>query len=662
MNNVTNRVTCPVSFLGRRLLQTSGLMLLLLTCANSYAQSISITAHPRQWTVNEPGILEFEMALEEGELASGDHLSLFIPGSWVSHIFPVCRAREQRHTLADYLSVRTEGGASMSFDVRPRGRDGTYHRLAREVVMRVDSGAVHPGETIRLAYGNEGHPIRASFLAQESFFELRHRESEATDRESQLGVRVVTSPATTERLLVTAPTLVKTRDAVRVHVTGRDEYGNPAPLPLRMTYRSQAGSISGSLETQENTFHTFTVQFHEPGFHRVRVGTEGTDYTFSNPIKVTAEAPQRQIYWGDLHSHSHVSKDGVGRNPFVFARDHANLDFYAQTEHTSNDPDGVNGITDREWQQIQDDAKRFHVSDQFVTILGYETSFSERHHNVYFDTDTAPLYRQHEMGTVQELWNHLEVEHAFTVPHHTGITWGSGSEWITNHPAGMRPLIEIYSGHGLSELYDPDHQLSYNQVLFTRRWQDWLHAQAPETPDECRGAEAHEIKPGPYYAEDAWKLGLRFGTIASSDDHSARPGQPEKGLTAVRAERLDRSDIFRAFRQKQTYATTGQRIYLDVRVNGKRSGQVEGVDTEPRIEIEVHGTDSLAWVELVRFDAEQNQYDSSRWYPDGLLFTRTIQGEKTEHPVFYYVRLRQKSLVKDRPVMAWSSPIWVHPQ
>ena len=40
----------------------------------------------------------------------------------------------------------------------------------------------------------------------------------------------------------------------------------------------------------------------------------------TNPMRVTAEAPERSIYWGDLHSHGRHSHDGVGRDPFTYAR------------------------------------------------------------------------------------------------------------------------------------------------------------------------------------------------------------------------------------------------------------------------------------------------------------------------------------------------------
>jgi hypothetical protein len=165
---------------------------------------------------------------------------------------------------------------------------------------------------------------------------------------------------------------------------------------------------------------------------------------------------------------------------------------------------------------------------------------------------------------------------------------------------------------------------------------------------------------GPHYARDAWAAGLELGTIAASDDHTARPGLPYWGLAAVWAERLDRESIFQALANRQTYATTGQRIYLDFRVNGGMPGTRVNAGGPPRIELEVHGTDAIAWVELVAFGRGQRGYSVvKRWTPGGPYLQESFTDEGYSDRSFYYVRLRQRGLVEHRAVMAWSSPIWI---
>ena len=165
---------------------------------------------------------------------------------------------------------------------------------------------------------------------------------------------------------------------------------------------------------------------------------------------------------------------------------------------------------------------------------------------------------------------------------------------------------------------------------------------------------------GPHYARDAWAAGLKLGTIAASDDHTGRPGQPYWGLAAVWAERLDRETLFQALAKRQTYATTGQRIYLDFRINGGMPGTRVTADGPPRIELEVHGTDGIAWVELVAFDRGGGAYSLvKRWTPRGPHLRESLTDEEYSDRSFYYVRVRQRGLVEHRAVMAWSSPIWI---
>ena len=200
--------------------------------------------------------------------------------------------------------------------------------------------------------------------------------------------------------------------------------------------------------------------------------------------------------------------------------------------------------------------------------------------------------------------------------------------WDRDH--ALRPLFEIFSVHGQSELFEPEHPLSYDQLVGMAPYGTYPIG-SELVPEEHRGmVPISSSAPGPHYARDAWAAGLKLGTIAASDDHTARPGQPYWGLAAVWAERLDRATIFQALAKRQTYATTGQRIYLDFRINGGMPGTRVTAGGPPRIKLEVHGTDDIAWVELVAFDRDTRRFfpreemDSPRLPPAGILDRRRI--------------------------------------
>ncbi|MPZ20221.1 MAG: DUF3604 domain-containing protein [Luteitalea sp.] len=637
---------------------------------------VAVTATPETWQADQAGSLTVTFRVEQGQLEPGARLSFHVPGSWTAHALHQHERDGRMYAqqpydlltkeLADYCTLDPgASGTTWTLEVVEQSFDGTYHRFAREIVLTLKSGTLQAGNALTVRYGTDQKPIHASFLAETARF---HAKLDTGDRvwSALAAPQVTTTAHAPKKLLVTAPSQSAIGRAVRVHVAAEDHLGNPTQLPPDVLLRPVGTTASPrAVVTGTGTFAESTVSFETEGVHRIEAGNEELGWFPSNPVVVSRGEPELKLYWGDLHSHSAISKDGVGENAFVFARDHANLDFYAPAEHSTGDRKDE-GITSEEWEEIQQNVRRHDEPGRFVTILGYEASFPhpDGHHNVYFANARAPLYRQHEMGTLRELWRRLATDRAFTVPHHTGIRWtpdgGGGAATVFDEDHPLRPLIEIYSGHGQSERYAPKDPLSYDQMLMVQRWKNWFPRQAPETPDEYRALTGPVSADGPHYARDAWTAGLRLGTIASSDDHSARPGQPSKGLAAVWASRLDRETIFDALRDRRTYGTTGQRIYLDFRLDGTMPGRSVTRSSTPRLTLVVHGTAPLEWIELLKYDRRRQAYDVfHRWTPGKPSFEGEVTDLDETMDTFYYVRLKQEGLVDGRPVMAWSSPIWV---
>ena len=158
--------------------------------------------------------------------------------------------------------------------------------------------------------------------------------------------------------------------------------------------------------------------------------------------------------------------------------------------------------------------------------------------------------------------------------------------------------------------------------------------------------------------------------MGSSDDHSGQAGRAHRGVTAAYSDQLTREGVFGALKTGACYATTGERILLDFRVNGHPMGSE--LKAEPGEEltfsIEIYGTNALCVVEAFRYRFD----DEVGWetafvqeFPDrGLKGTQprdlvTTWAETFVSSAVHYLRARQKHLVRDRPVYAWSTPVWV---
>ncbi|XOF34132.1 MAG: DUF3604 domain-containing protein [Candidatus Electrothrix sp. YB6] len=208
--------------------------------------------------------------------------------------------------------------------------------------------------------------------------------------------------------------------------------------------------------------------------------------------------------------------------------------------------------------------------------------------------------------------------------------------------------MEIYSHHGQSEAYNPQHMLAY----------EWNRMRNPER-------RANTSVPGPFYAQNYWMQGKRIGVIASSDEHSGQAGRRHGGIAAVFAGNLTRKGIFQALRQRRCYATTGERILLEFMVDDcsmGECGQKEKGD-EAEIRLNVWGTDTLLRIEILRY---RFGTDTS-FIPIVSFFPRpeSMDADITHRDIIetasvYYARVVQEPLAW--PGMAWTSPIWIDVQ
>lgn len=234
--------------------------------------------------------------------------------------------------------------------------------------------------------------------------------------------------------------------------------------------------------------------------------------------------------------------------------------------------------------------------------------------------------------------NILSPLRGISIAHHSAYAERKDSVWGTRwdyHDDELQPLVEIYSKHGLSE-------------VFGNPWP--LFSQDPER-----------------FVQKALAKGYKLGFTAGTDTHISRPASnmpefrrgiryPKGGITAVWAKELTRESIFNALKDRKCYATTGERIILKFNLEGNPMGSIITRDSLPdstRINLYVFaaGTDRLEKVELIK----NNQVIETKATNDEFLEFDYIDREiPSDREIFYYVRVTQV----DRN-MAWSSPIWI---
>jgi hypothetical protein len=226
---------------------------------------------------------------------------------------------------------------------------------------------------------------------------------------------------------------------------------------------------------------------------------------------------------------------------------------------------------------------------------------------------------QFEKGmTPVELHAYAREHSGVLIPHHVAKDFGAYNWEYFDSKA--EPVVEMCSLHGIFESKEGN----------------------VGRPDMVPGR----------FIEDGLARGYQFGFVAASDFHNCFAAlAKEWGLTGIYARELTEPEIYRAIWKRRTFATTGSRIVVDFRCNGRMMGEeVRGADSLV-FEGRVTSSDSIKSVEIVSGKRIIFRKDAAQ--PDVRFSWATASPDSK---AYYYLRA-----VTSRNDMAWSSPIWAIP-
>lgn len=466
----------------------------------------------------------------------------------------------------NYLSIATSGDAEFAADAVPLfGMHGGF-RSARDVLfMRVASGRLEPGDTVTIAYGARdggGAGLRMpSFSSDRMPFPLYVAFDGSGMRYSLPIQPIRVSGSTLAGVHGFAPSVVRPNEPFSISVRAQDVDYNRAkpPYPHWRVYENdrllaETPVPNGAIVVLDN------LRIAEQGVYRLRVESkDGSIRGDINPILVSEDA--KHVYWGDTHGHSGFA-EGIGTPDrfMVWARDDARLDFVTHSEHDI-------WTDDYEWEVLKQNVAKYSEEGRFVAYLGYEwtaRNIHGGHHNVLFRTPTDRQRIPTQFHpTLSDLYQGLRAKHdprdVLVIPHaHQTADY--------RHSDGeLEPLVEIMSQHGTFE----------------------------------------------WFARMYLKHGHRVGFTAASDNHLSQPGYSAPrglglaqrgGLGAVMAQELSNDAIFDAMKALRVYATSGERMILDFRVNEGRMGQRIAFATERNISGRVIGTAPIQSITIIKND------------------------------------------------------------
>lgn len=596
-------------------------------------------------------------------IAAGGGIMVDFPKAWFTNPVPLVKPVQTTEPEGFHYigAAASRAGAKLALSIDNINYDGKVERFRHMITIKTSGDALRRGDTIAVVFAHTTAP----YLAGEDYVRVAvDTNGNSEFRLSERPARYTVRSGDATRLALFAPSQAIAGTPVDIQLTAFDRFFNVAEQVTGSVSVEGLGSspISGRFRLNDRGIIRLSWTPSEEGFYfpSATLGDSGL-YAVGGPIRVFAQRPETSIFWGDLHSHSDLSKDAIGRGDFAYARDVTRLDFFASTEHDISDGN-ADSITPAEWGLIRDNVRRYYEPGRFVTLLAYECSLRGGHHNVFFrDLDGYP-WASHRFETIENIWGLLEAGRAITIPHHLGIRWGRSDDpvtgpelqqvktgrssylggpqvnWSTEHHADLRPALEIYSEHGSSEFFDPNDPLAYEQVKYT-------------------GAVSVA---GAHYARDAWALGRRVGVVAASDNHVSHPGLQHTGLTAIIAPELTRDAVFDALRERRSYGTTGDRYIIEFEIAGASMGQSVKASGESEGRVLVAAPGELRYVEVVALEYPGKEWCVvSRWNKPGKLLENFFDITLPAGGGVYYLRAEMYRESAGRVSRAWSSPVWV---
>ncbi len=367
-----------------------------------------------------------------------------------------------------------------------------------------------------------------------------------------------------------------------------------------------------------------------PGVYRIRARLTGEELVgISNPI-VCLQEPDVHTYWGDLHAH------GWGDSTMLLMHDrtekmepsdrHRQGRLYGRFDYGA--PGAMSMTADaveREetWQAYLDAFDEHDEPGRYVPFMQMEMHpGADGDRTLIFREKTGiPIDMREPSWRVYEQYGNrddamLEV--------HIG---GAPPYYDSFRPANEQ-LVEVCSGFANAEWLMQ--KCLREGFRFAITGASDLHVGlmgAPRAVETFRG-----------------RFGSNMGLNVRDSGHGSGP------VGAIMAPELTREALWASLRNRHTYATSGDRIFVSLDAGGFTMGDVADLPDRFGIDLTVHGQDTLERIDLI-----VGKYLAASLSPNMMDAQWHVNFDRTTMPpgTWFYFRIKQVN-----NEWAWTAPVW----
>lgn len=360
--------------------------------------------------------------------------------------------------------------------------------------------------------------------------------------------------------------------------------------------------------------------------------------------QATYQGETYTLLLGNLHEHSENSScwpagtDGTLHDDYRYGLFSEGYDFAGITDHCYT-------MTEVYWRKSLRLAEFYHDPEHFVALPSVEWTLSNNgaleikhgvgHRNIFFsdgeaarkfirNSDEVYCVNSPETRDAVKLWNFIHQIKAdcVAIPHHPADETHP-CDWEV-HDQAIEPIVEIFQCRGNAEYRGAPRMINVSR-------------HKPTAND--KGFIDYALREKKY----------RLGFVASGDHNSMGVG-----LACLWVKEVSRKGILDALRQRRCFATTGDKIVVDFRLNGVWSGGEARSNGAPKMTFDIKAVDEISSIEILRNSRVIHTLKPA----SGLM---KVTGEWSDanfgdEPgvLYYYLRVTQKN-----NHLAWSSPVWV---